>query len=164
MDDLQFGTRNKRGDWAPSAPIEVAPFWYRPINLLKILRWVPEYIWPWNAFHMATALLYWFYIVPDVAVMQSRSFGWALWLYAVIGAAIFALYGSVDLFWYVRRKQGNRFKYDAKFPGDQPSDVFWFKSQSIDNFLRSFFITIPLWTLVEVLFLWVFTCTTNTSR
>ena len=39
---------------------------------------------------------------------------------------------------------GRRFKYNAKFPADQPSDVFWFKSQNIDNFLRSFLICIPL--------------------
>jgi sterol desaturase/sphingolipid hydroxylase (fatty acid hydroxylase superfamily) len=156
MDDLQFGSRNKRGDWAPSAPITVAPFWYRPINLLKVLKWLPAYIWPWNAFHMATALLYWFYIVPDVAVLKTLSIGWALWLYFVNAGAIFAFYGAVELFWYVRRKQDTRFKYNAKFPGDQPSDVFWFKSQNIDNFLRSFFFSIPLWTLCEVLFLWVF--------
>jgi sterol desaturase/sphingolipid hydroxylase (fatty acid hydroxylase superfamily) len=32
--------------------------------------------------------------------------------------------------------------------------VFWFKSQNIDNFLRTFLISIPLWTLVQVIFLW----------
>jgi sterol desaturase/sphingolipid hydroxylase (fatty acid hydroxylase superfamily) len=55
-----------------------------------------------------------------------------------------------------KRKQGTRFKYNAKFPSDQPSDVFWFKSQNIDNFARSFFISIPLWTLVEVGMLYAF--------
>lgn len=156
MDDLQFGTRNKRGDWAPSAHLELPPFWNRPLSLPKVLAWVPEYLWPWNAFHMTTALLWWFFVVPDVEVLKTLSWGWALWLYAVNAAAIFVFYGSVELFWYVRRKQGSRFKYNGKFPADQPSDVFWFKSQNIDNFLRSFFISIPLWTLVEVLFLWAF--------
>jgi len=156
MDDLKFGTRNKRGDWTPSAHLELPPFWQRPFKLGKVLAWVPEYLFPWNAFHMATALLYWFYVVPDVEVMQTLSWGWALWLYAVNAGAIFVMYGSVELFWYVRRKQGTRFKYNAKFPGEQPSDVFWFKSQNIDNFLRTFVFSIPLWTLVEVLFLHAF--------
>ncbi len=156
MDDLKFGTRNKRGDWAPNAHLEVAPFWLRPFSIARVLRWVPEYLFPWNAFHMVTALLYWFYVVPDVEVMKTLGWGWALWLYAVNAGAIFVMYGSVELFWYVRRKQGNRFKYNAKFPSEQPSDVFWFKSQNIDNFLRSFFISIPLWTLVEVVFLHAF--------
>ena len=26
MDDLKFGTRNKRGDWAPNARLELAPY------------------------------------------------------------------------------------------------------------------------------------------
>jgi sterol desaturase/sphingolipid hydroxylase (fatty acid hydroxylase superfamily) len=45
----------------------------------------------------------------------------------VNAAAIFGMYGAIELFWYVKRKQGTRFKYNAKFPSDQPSDVFWFK-------------------------------------
>ena len=61
-----------------------------------------------------------------------------------------------ELLYYIKRAQATRFKYNHKFPGDAPSDVFWFKSQNIDNFLRSFFITIPLWTVVEVIFLWCF--------
>ncbi|MES2435415.1 MAG: sterol desaturase family protein [Pseudomonadota bacterium] len=156
MDDLQSGSRNKRGDWTPSAILEVAPFWQKPRDLRRILAWVPEYIWPWNAFHMATALLYWFYVIPDTATLQTLSWGWPLWLYAVNASAIFVMYGSIELFWYVKRKQGNRFKYNAKFPGEQPSDVFWFKSQNIDNFLRTFFFSIPLWTLVQVGMLYAF--------
>jgi sterol desaturase/sphingolipid hydroxylase (fatty acid hydroxylase superfamily) len=156
MDDLKFGTRNRRGDWTPSAPLQIASSWAMPLNPMKFLKFLPDYIWPWNFFHMATTLLYWYFVIPDVSTMQILSFGWALWLYAVNAAAIFAIYGSVELFWYVKRKQGTRFKYNGKFPSDNPSDVFWFKSQNIDNFLRSFFISIPLWTLVEVLFLHAF--------
>ena len=156
MDDLNYGTRNKRGDFTPSKTLEIAPYWAWPPNFLKIIKWIPGYIWPWNAFHMATALLYWFYIVPDGEVMKTLSWGWALWLYGVNAGGIFVMYGAVELFYYVKRKQQTRFKYNARFPSDTPSDVFWFKSQNLDNFLRSYFISIPLWTLVEVIFLTAF--------
>jgi sterol desaturase/sphingolipid hydroxylase (fatty acid hydroxylase superfamily) len=156
MDDLQYGTRNKRGDWKPNEPLQFAPFWYWPLNAGKILHWLVDYVWPWNAFHMASALAYWYFIIPDVETMKTLSWGWALWLYEVNASAILLMYGSVELFYYIKRKQSTRFKFNAKFPADNPSDVFWFKSQNIDNFLRSMFISIPLWTVVEVGMLWAF--------
>lgn len=156
MDDLKYGTRNKRGDWIPNDKIELPPYWDRPLKPLKVLKWLPEYLFPWNAFHIATALGYWYFVIPDVEIMRTIGWGWALWLYAVNAAAIFLFYGFFELRYYILRRQENRFKYNGKFPGDQPSDVFWFQSQNIDNFLRSFFVTIPLWTLVEVLLLWCF--------
>ena len=58
MDDLKTGTRNKRGDWAPTAALDVAPVMAWPPKLPRIIAWLPSYLWPWNAFHMATALLY----------------------------------------------------------------------------------------------------------
>ena len=124
-----------------------------PLKPGKILGWIPNYLWPWNTLHMAITLAYWYFVIPDAEVMKTLSWGWALWLYAVNAGAIFLIYGSVELFYYAKRRQGNRFKYNAKFPSENPSDVFWFKSQNIDNFMRSFFISIPLWTVVEVLFL-----------
>jgi sterol desaturase/sphingolipid hydroxylase (fatty acid hydroxylase superfamily) len=156
MDDLKFGIRNKRGDWAPKTHVELPPYWAWPPKILSVLKWLPEYLFPWNAFHMAMALLYWYYIVPDVETMKTLGWGWALWLYAVNAAAIFVMYGSIEFFYYIKRKQATRFKYNGKFPADNPSDVFWFKSQNLDNFLRSFLSSIPLWTLVEVLMLWCF--------
>lgn len=156
MDDLALGTRNKRGDWKPNAPAALPPFWSRPLRLSAILKWIPGYLFPWNAFHLATALLYWHFLVPGVETMKTLSWGWALWLYAVNGLCIFVMYGSIELFYYVKRKQGTRFKYNAKFPADSPSDVFWFRSQNIDNFLRTYLSGIAMWTLVEVLVLWAF--------
>jgi sterol desaturase/sphingolipid hydroxylase (fatty acid hydroxylase superfamily) len=156
MDDLQFGTRNKRGDWAPNGRIEIAPFWRWPLDLRALAHWAIEYVWPWNAFHVATALIYWYYILPDVETMKTLSWGWPIYIWAVNAAGIFLLYGAIELFYYRKRRQGTRFKYNARFPAEHPSDVFWFKSQNLDNFLRSFFITIPLWTLVEVIILWSF--------
>ena len=156
MDDARLGVRNKRGDWTPVGQREVAPFWAWPPQPLKVLRWIPGYLWPWNAFHLATALLWWFFVVPDMATMKTLTWGWPLWLLAVNWVANLAWYGLFEWRLYRQRAQGNRFKYHRHFPADQPSDVFWFKSQPLDNFLRTFLVSIPLWTLVQVIFLWAF--------
>ncbi|MBV1701972.1 MAG: sterol desaturase family protein [Hyphomicrobiales bacterium] len=154
MDDLKSGSRDKRDNWTPNACLEIAPFWTGKFERLG--AWFVGYLWPWNAFHMVTALLYWFYIIPDVQTMRHLAWGWALFLFAVNAAGIFVMYGAVEFFYYIRRKQGTRFKYNGKFPADHPSEVFWFKSQNLDNFLRTYLSSVPLWTLCQVLALWAF--------
>lgn len=156
MDDLKFGTRNKRGDWAPTAHPQIAFFWTTPFDFKKWLTFLIGYVWPWNAFHMAVTLIYWNYLLPDWETMKTLSWGWALWLYAVNSVGIFLMYGSIEFFYYVKRRQGTRFKFNGKFPSDQPSDVFFFKNQNIDNMLRTYLSGITMWTLVEVLMLWCF--------
>lgn len=154
MDDLKYGTRDKRGNWAPNDPLEIAPFWEGKFS--KMGRWLVGYFWPHNTIFMAVTVFYWYFILPSWDKMKSLSMDWMLWLYAVNAGGIFLLYGTVELFYYVKRKQGTRFKYNAKFPSEQPSDVFWFKSQNIDNFLRTFFVSIPIWSLIESLVFWAF--------
>ena len=156
MDDLKFGTRDKRGNWTPSQPLEIAPFWMGKFN--KMGAFMVEFLWPWNTFQMLVTLTYWFVLIePNIAVFQTFSWKWTLILYAVNAGGIFLMFGSIELFYYVKRRQGTRFKYNHKFPSESASDVFWFKSQNLDNFLRSFFVSIPIWTLIQVLFLWCFT-------
>jgi len=156
MDDLQYGTRDKRGDWKPKNRIEIPPYWAWPPRIMAVLRWLPGYLFPWNAFHMATACAYWFFILPDFEVMKTLSWDWILWLLLVNMVAIGLLFGSIDFFYYFKRKQGTRFKFNAKFPSEQPSNVFWFKSQHIDNFIRTMFMSMPIWTAWQVFFLWMF--------
>ncbi|MBS8225516.1 sterol desaturase family protein [Vannielia litorea] len=155
MDDLQYGTRDKRGNWAPNKSLQIAPFWQGRWG--KMGHFLVEYLWPWNAFHMAVTLIYWFLIIqPNIADFATWSWKWVAILYAINAGGIFVMYGSVEVFYYVKRIQGTRFKYNAKFPSENPSDVFWFKSQNLDNFLRSFFMSIPLWTLIQVFFFWCY--------
>jgi hypothetical protein len=116
VDDLIFGTRNKRGDWAPNERVEIAPFWSWPLQLGKILHWFPEYIWPRNAFYMATALAYWYFIVPDVETMKTLSWGWALWLYTVNAAAIFLMYGSIELFFLCQTRPSKSAQVQCQIP------------------------------------------------
>lgn len=156
MDDLQFGTRNKRGDWAPAQHLELAPFWGWPLKVTKFFGWIIGYLWPWNLFIMAATLIWWHFVVPDVETMRSLSWAWTLKLLAANWVGIFLFYGFFELRYYHKRVQERRFKYNHKFPSEQPSDVFWFRSQNIDNFLRSFFVSVPIGTAIEVLLLWVF--------
>jgi hypothetical protein len=77
MDDLQFGQRDKRGHWRPNEPLEgVAPIYAMPPQPMKVLRWLPEYLFPWNAIFALSAVAYWYLFVPPVEVMQALAWGW----------------------------------------------------------------------------------------
>jgi len=156
MDDLQTGVRNKRGDWAPNQALEVAPFWSWPPKLTQIPAWVVGYFWPWNLVAIATTALWWNYVVPGMDVARTLAWGWVLPLFAANWLGLLAFYGFFEWRYYRRRVQDRSFKYNGKFPAEQPSDVFWFQSQNIDNFLRSFCISIPIGTAIEVFLLWAF--------
>ena len=105
MDDLQFGTRNKRGDWSPNARPQIAFFWKTPFHVPKWVTFLIGYIWPWNAFHMAVTLLYWNFLLPDWEKMKTLSWDWALWLYFVNSVGIFIMYGSIEFFYYWKRSR-----------------------------------------------------------
>lgn len=156
MDDLQFGKRNKRGDWAPDRPIETAPLFAFPPRLRAILHWLPHCFLPWNAIFAASALAYWTWVIPPVETMQRIGLDWVAWLYAVNALCVLLFYGAFELHLYVLRRQKNRFKYNGKFPSEQRSKAFWFESQNIDNILRTFLSGVTIWTGVEVVMLWAY--------
>ncbi len=154
MDDLTFGTRNKRGDWTPKDPIEPAPVFVFPPRPLKFLAWLPHYFLPWNALFMASALVFWSWLTPDAATLKVLAPGWIAFLLIRNMVAVFLFYGAMELRLYVLRRQGRQFKYNAKWPSESPGSVFMFGSQTIDNMIRSFGTGVPIWTAYEVMVLW----------
>ena len=156
MDDLQHGTRNKRGDWAPKRALQISPLFTFPPNPIKILKWLPGYLLPWNVMFMVSAVAFWHYLMPDLATMQHLAWGWVLQILALNMAAIFVFYGVFELRLFIQRRQGTHFKYNAKFPDDTKSDVFLFKKQSLDSLVWCFAFGVPIWTGYQVGVFWVF--------
>lgn len=156
MDDLKYGTRDKRGNYAPNEPAGTAPLFVFPPRPLDLIKWIPSYFLPYNVLFFLSALAWWKWVIPPVEVMQTLAWGWVLKLFIVNAIAVFIWYFAFELQLYVRRAQGNRFKYNGKFPSEQPSDVFWFKSQNLDNFMRGFLSGVPIWTGLQVVVLWAF--------
>ena len=156
MDDENFGNRNKRGDWAPHKLASVAPLWDWPPQPIKLIKWLPHYFLPYDLIWVITALFWWNYTLPDVEVMKTMSMGWVTRLFVINTVALFAFFGIYELRLYIQRAQGLRFKYNARWPSENKSDVFWFKSQNVDSCLRILFHAMPIWTAIEVVILYAF--------
>ncbi len=153
MDDLAFGTKDKRGNFRPNEPIGLSPVATGALG--KVPEFVVSYLFGWNAVYMAITLVYWFFVLPSAETMATLEWGWALRLLIVNIAAIALFFGGFELHLYIRKRQHGRFKYNGTFPAERPSDVFWFKSQAIDNCIRSLFVTVPIGTAIEVVCLWL---------
>ena len=153
-DDLLHGTRDKRGNWRPNAPLEVGPLLDMPWSARRVLAWLPHYLLPWNlAFFVMGALLWWL-LAPSRETMETLGLGWIAWIFLRNCALVLAIYGALELRLYVGRRQEGRFKYNGKFPSDAKSDVFLFGLQNVDNAIRTFASGLPIWTAYEVLILW----------
>jgi sterol desaturase/sphingolipid hydroxylase (fatty acid hydroxylase superfamily) len=150
MDDLKFGKRNKRGDYSPTAPLEVAPLFVWPPSPARLLRWLPNYFLPWNALFFVLAVIFWQFLTPSRDTLQVLGWQWIALILLRNAALVFLLYGFLEWRLYTRRAQGNRFKFNALFPADKSSDVFLFKSQNIDSLIRCFGTGVPIWTAYEV--------------
>ncbi|RVD71962.1 sterol desaturase family protein, partial [Mesorhizobium sp. M4A.F.Ca.ET.029.04.2.1] len=156
MDDLQYGTRNKRGDWAPNEPAGTAPLFVFPPRPLAVLKWLPSYFLPYNVLFALSAVAWWHFVLPDAEVMKTLSVGWILRLFLVNCAALLVFFGVFELRLYILRAQGNRFKYNGKWPSEQKSQAFFFENQNLDNMLRTFGTGMPIWTAIEVAILYAY--------
>ena len=94
MDDLKFGTRNKRGDYAPNEPLEGAPLLAWPPRPLKVLRWLPHYFLPWNALFFALGVALWFWATPARDTLATLNLQWMALLLARNAAIVL---GTVEI-------------------------------------------------------------------
>src|SRR5690606_19512600 len=118
MDDLQYGKRNKRGDWTPNEPLNIAPIYRFPWSAKEIFGFLKGYFLPWNIAFMVIATVYWFWLTPGIETLKTLSPGWILLLFARNAASVLIFFGAMELHLYVRRRQGNLFKYNHRWPSD----------------------------------------------
>jgi sterol desaturase/sphingolipid hydroxylase (fatty acid hydroxylase superfamily) len=156
MDDTLYGMRDRRGDWRPKEPLIGAPLFVFPPRPLAFLKWLPSYFLPWNALYFALACLFWFALTPDMTTLRTLSWDWTLWILLRNSLAVLVFYGLFERRLYIRRTQGTRFKYNARFPSDTPRKGHLFGRQDLDNMARTFGSGVPIWSAYEILILWVF--------
>lgn len=155
MDDLRYGSRDKRGNWRPDAALVPAPLLAWPWSLSKFLKWLPSYFLPWNVFFFALGAVSWMYLTPARETLETFSWDWAFLIFVRNSALILAIFGALEAVLYIRRSQGARYKYNPKFPSESPSKAFLFSSQTKDSLIRTWLTGIPIWTAYEVVLLWM---------
>ncbi len=139
----------------PKVPLKVSPFFTWPLRPLDMMRWV------WNSWFLISEKLilvvvafisfYWFQ--PPADVVKSLNFGWIAQIYIRNFMLLFAVAGSLHLYFYAFSKQGQKLKYDPR-PLMTKGKQFTLGGQIRDNMFWSLGSGVLVWTLYEALMFW----------
>lgn len=150
MSESRITNFTQSRDWnhQPDLPLQNNPFFKWPPEPAKLFSW---YAKNWLTLsqvliQFVLAILVYIFIFPSLGEMTDLQFGWIfkVWLTNIITITTFA--GSMHLYLYRLRKQGDKLKYD---PRDLARDngIFTFRNQVYDNMF---------WTLVSGVTIWSF--------
>jgi sterol desaturase/sphingolipid hydroxylase (fatty acid hydroxylase superfamily) len=155
MDDSDFGSEDKRGYWKPKDLIRYPDVFVWPPQVIGVLKWLPNYLFPWGLIYGGLALLVWTFLTPSVDRMQTLSVDWVLFILLRNACLTVLIVGGQHYWLYVKRSQSTAFKYNRKWPdGKRPG--FSFGSQLRDNLFWTFCSGLPIWTAWEVITLWLY--------
>jgi sterol desaturase/sphingolipid hydroxylase (fatty acid hydroxylase superfamily) len=142
--------------WTPEQPVSVPPVleWPpRPKRVLAYLFGFPGIYFPWIALYALFALALWAALLSMRADLSRLSFGWIALVVGFNTLAAVAIYGSWHHRLYVRRAQGVRFKYNARWPAIEDRN-FLFGRPTASNVFWTLGSGVPMWSAYAVLTLW----------
>ena len=143
------------GGWQPNKKIEFDPIFIWPPRPKAFLKWLlsfPGYIWPWNLFYIAIAIITYLYFQPEIYRCITFKFDWI----SIILLRNIFLICILAGFWHLRlhilKSQKDEFQYNLKPLG---KNIKWhLGSQTRENMLWSLCSAAPIWTAYEVFLLW----------
>lgn len=155
IDETTIGTRDAKGNWAPSEEYGYSPLFRWPFRPLAFARWfVQSFLVSWQLLYFGVAAAVWFLATPAVETMRDLRPDWIVAVLVRNLAITVAWYGIWHLQLFVRRAQDSRTKYNLKYPGD--SRRFTFGNQTRDNVFWTLASGVPVMTVFEVIGLWLF--------
>ena len=149
----KYGERNSRGHYAPNQAWAYPPLFQRHMDIGALLRWLPHYFAPWNLFYGGLAVLCWSYLTPDLSSMTRLQGDWIAWLLIRNAVIVVLFVGGWHIWLYQMRRQHTHFKYNPRWPTDDPK--FFLGSQTRENIFFTLVSAVPIWTAWEVVTLWL---------
>ncbi|MCY4445963.1 MAG: sterol desaturase family protein [Rhodobacteraceae bacterium] len=157
ISENSFGERDRRGHWRPFEKLKYAPLFAWPIKPLKLLRWLfgyPGYVLPWNLVFFLISVVVWLAFTPPLETMKTFELGWMATIVLRNAGLMILFYGIFHLHLYVKRKQGNEFKYNPSWL-ETDGSAFLFRNQTLDNLTWSFASGLSIWSGYEILTFWM---------
>ena len=158
MDDLKYGKRNKRGDWAPDEPVGTAPLFVLPPRPLAFLKWLPHYFLPWNLLFALSAVAWWAWIVPPSRSCGRCAWGWILRLFArQLPSRVLSVLRRVRAAALrARERQGIASSTTASSRRSRRARRSGSRARTSTTSCAPSCSGVPIWTAIEVAILWAF--------
>ena len=147
-----------RGEWQPESLPKPSPLFTWPLKLRPVLKMLFGHdglLWPKNAVYLGIAVVVWLFLTPDSTRTGTFAVGWIAEIYLRNAALLLVIAGGLHLRLYVRRAQGQRYKYNPRWLMAN-SRAFLFGNQTRDNIFWNFASGVTIWTAYEAVTLWAF--------
>ena len=112
-------------------------------------------MWPYGFVYAGLAALVWNVFTPSMARMERFAVGWIAEIYLRNVVLLLVSAGGLHLWLYVRRAQGQRYKYDQRWLSNK-SRRFHFGSQTRENMFWALTSGAFFWTAYESVLLWAY--------
>ena len=148
-----------RGGWHFTAnpPIQLAPFYDRPVKLGKIAKSVASSWSPFGErfYFLLVAIGIWTFFSPSLERTAEFRLDWIFEIWVRNFVLLMIVAGGLHLYLYTFRKQGDLWRYDNRaYPAK--GKAFLFGNQLWDNMFWSLGPGVAVWTSYEVFFMWAY--------
>ena len=148
---------SKMWNFRPDLYDQMAPYYRVPPEVFKSIRFVAV---AWSFFGariyvLGISILTWFYFSPPLEACRDFGIDWVaqIWIRNFTIALVVA--GSLHLYFYTYRKQGDIDKYDPR-DLSRNSRKFHFNNQVWDNMFWTLASAVSFWTFYEALLMWAY--------
>ena len=148
--------RDERGNWQPEGGTKLPnPIFSWPPKPVEILKWVYNYLFPWNFIYMIIATLTVIYLQPEMARMTTFRADWILLIFVRNQVMLLLIVSAWHLWLWARKSQGLKFKYTSDWLA-KGKRQFLAGNQLFDNIFWSCVSGGTIWTAYEVVMLWAY--------
>lgn len=148
--------RDDRGFWQPArGTAPPSPLFAWPPRPLAILKWLYNYLFPWNLIYMCIATLTWLYLQPTLSRCVEFRADWILEMYVRNQLMLLITVSAWHIHLWRRQTQGMTYKYTTQWMAEG-NRKFLGGSQLRDNVFWTLVSGGTIWTAYEVLIIWAY--------
>ena len=146
---------NSGGGWQPNKKIEFDPIFVWPPRPKAFFKWLlnfPGYIWPWNLFFIAIAIICYLFIQPEFSRCVTFKLDWISIIFLRNLFLIILLASFFHIRLHILKSQKDEFQYNPRPLG--VGKKWHLGSQTRENMFWTLCSGLPIWTAYEVFLMW----------